>query len=113
MFNSSCRIAKDLESFPKNNPAKRLRDKSILMETAAFVDFIRLVVAGELEKVSRLLGADPALATMPSPAGATRRDARTFFFTRIRHCLYSGDTALHMAAAAFDRPMAELLVTHC
>jgi ankyrin repeat protein len=83
------------------------------METAAFVDFIRLVVAGELEKVSRLLGADPALATMPSPAGATRRDARTFFFTRIRHCLYSGDTALHMAAAAFDRPMAELLVTHC
>ena len=30
----------------------------------------------------------------------------------IMHYLYAGDTALHMAAAAFRRPMAELLVGH-
>ena len=36
----------------------------------------------------------------------------TFFFTDIAHYLYQGDTALHMAAAAFRRPVAECLVAH-
>ena len=44
--------------------------------------------------------------------GATREDASAFFFTEIAHYLYAGDTALHMAAAAFRRPVAELLVAH-
>ncbi len=35
-----------------------------------------------------------------------------FFFSEIAHYLYARDTALHMAAAAFRRPVAELLVTH-
>jgi len=54
----------------------------------------------------------PALATTASPVGATRQRATDFFFTAISHYLYAGDTALHMAAAAFSRPMAELLITH-
>src|SRR5438067_13235205 len=49
---------------------------------------------------------------MPSPVGASRQEAKTFFFPGIRHYLYAGDTALHMAAAAFRRPVAELLVAH-
>ncbi|HEV3146027.1 MAG TPA: ankyrin repeat domain-containing protein [Gemmataceae bacterium] len=49
---------------------------------------------------------------MAAPVGATRQEATTFFFTGIRHYMYAGDTALHMAAAAFCRPMAELLVSH-
>ena len=49
---------------------------------------------------------------MASLFGATRQEATDFFFTEISHYLYAGDTALHMAAAAFSRPMAELLVTH-
>jgi ankyrin repeat protein len=44
--------------------------------------------------------------------GATRQDASRFFFTEIGHYLYAGDTALHIAAAAFRRPIAELLVAH-
>jgi ankyrin repeat protein len=47
---------------------------------------------------------------MPAPAGTTRGDAAGFFFEDIAHYLYEGDTALHMAAAAFRRPVAELLV---
>src|SRR5262245_24444255 len=82
------------------------------METSGFLGFVRLVVDCDVDKVSRRLSASPALATMPSSVGATRREAKTFFFTGIRHYLYEGDTALHMAAAAFCRPMAELLVSH-
>ena len=77
---------------------------------SAFLDFIRLVVDGDVDGVSRRLDATPDLATMASPIGATRQDAATFFFADIAHYLYAGDTALHMAAAAFQRPVAELLV---
>jgi hypothetical protein len=62
--------------------------------------------------VSRRLAASPALATTSSDVGATRQEASTFFFTEIAHYLYAGDTALHMAAAAFRRRVAELLVAH-
>ncbi len=82
------------------------------METSALLEFIRLVVAGDTDRVSRRLNAAPALAATASPVGATRQQATNFFFTAISHYLYAGDTALHMAAAAFSRPMAELLVAH-
>jgi len=77
---------------------------------SAFLDFVRIVVGGDLEQVSRRLAARPALATMAAETGATRQGASTFFFTDIAHYLYEGDTALHMAAAALRRPVAELLV---
>jgi hypothetical protein len=71
---------------------------------------IRAVVDGDTRTVSRLLAADPPLAIAQASGGATRQDAREFFFDEIRHYLYAGDTALHMAAAAFQRPIAELLI---
>src|SRR5215470_5424450 len=82
------------------------------METSTFLEFIRLVVTGDTGRVSRRLSAAPALATTASPVGATRQQATDFFFTAISHYLYAGDTALHMAAAAFSRPVAELLLSH-
>ncbi len=82
------------------------------METSTFLEFIRLVVAGDTDRVSRRLSAAPALATTASPVGATRQQAKDFFLTAISHYLYAGDTALHIAAAAFSRPMAELLIAH-
>ena len=77
-----------------------------------FLDFIRQVVNGDIDEVSRRLAANPALATAPADVGATRQRATDFFFSEIAHYLYAGDTALHMAAAAFRRPVAELLVAH-
>lgn len=77
-----------------------------------FLDFVRHVVKGDIDEVSRRLRAAPSLATFSSDVGATRQQASTFFFTEIAHYLYAGDTALHMAAAAFRRPVAELLVAH-
>ena len=80
--------------------------------TPAFIDFVRVVIEGNLDQLSSRLAARPELATMSSDTGATRRDASTFFFTEIAHYLYAGDTALHMAAAAFRRPVAELLIAN-
>src|SRR6266513_5881434 len=81
------------------------------MQSTFFV-FIRLVVNGPLEDVSRRLTDMPALATTSAGVGATRHGTSNFFFADIRHYLYRGDTALHMAAAAFRRPVAQLLVAY-
>ena len=77
-----------------------------------FLDFVRSVVRGDSDEVSRLLAVSPALALERAVAGATREDAADFFLAEIAHYLYAGDTALHMAAAAFRRPIAMLLVAH-
>ena len=77
---------------------------------SAFLKFIRHVVNGDIDEVTRGLAAGPSFATAPAGVGATRQDASTFFFSEIGHYLYPGDTALHMAAAAFCRPVAKLLV---
>ena len=75
-----------------------------------FLEFVRLVVNGDIDEVSRRLATNPTLATAASEVGATRQGAADFFFTEIAHYLYAGDTALHMAAAAFRRPVAQILV---
>jgi ankyrin repeat protein len=77
-----------------------------------FLDFVRHVVNGEIDEVSRCLAVCASFATASSEVGATRQDASSFFFSEIAHYLYAGDTALHIAAAAFRRPVAELLVVH-
>jgi ankyrin repeat protein len=79
---------------------------------SAFLDFVRLVVNGKIDEVSRRLAANPAFATAPADVGAARHGAPDFFFSEIRHYLYAGDTALHMAAAAFRPAVAKLLVAH-
>ncbi len=82
------------------------------METSNFFEFIRLVVDGDIDRVSRCLRAAPTLATTAAPVGATRQQSTDFFFSAISRYLYAGDTPLHMAAAAFSRSIAELLVAH-
>jgi ankyrin repeat protein len=76
----------------------------------AFSRLINAVVNGETAEVSRMLKASPELATAHADQGASRLGPTGFFFERISHYLYAGDTALHMAAAAFERPIAALLV---
>src|SRR4051812_34931030 len=79
---------------------------------SGFYDFIRHVVNGDVYEVSHCLASKPSLASVPAEIGAAREAAKDYFFTEIAHYLYAGDTALHMAAAAFRRPVAELLVAH-
>lgn len=82
------------------------------MKQTTFLDFIHIVIDGDVDEVSRRVTASPAVASMSSGVGATRQGASSFFYTDIAHYLYRGDTALHMAAAAFRRPVAELLIGH-
>ena len=80
--------------------------------SSTLLDFIRLIVRGDIDQVSQRLVRDPVLATISSDVGATRQGASTFFFVDIAHYLYAGDTALHMAAAAWRCEVAALLVAH-
>ena len=82
------------------------------MTPPRFLDFIRAVVDGNVDEVSRLLARQPALATMAAEIGASRQESSTYFYSEIAHYLYGGDTALHMAAAAFRPKVAALLVGH-
>ena len=82
------------------------------MTTTAFLEFVRLIVAGDVEQVSRQLRTSPALAAMSLPVGPTKAQASDTFFTEIRHYIYGGDTALHMAAAAYSCALAKLMMSH-
>jgi hypothetical protein len=76
----------------------------------SFSAFVRTVIDGDVGAASRLLAANPEFAAQRVAIGATRGDAATFFYDDIKHYCYRGDTALHMAAAAFQRATARLLV---
>lgn len=58
----------------------------------------------------RLLAAAPALATASAGRGATRQDAVAHFLDAISHYVYEGDTALHVAAAAYRPAIARRLI---
>lgn len=80
--------------------------------TSPFLNFVRVVVDGDIDQVAGYLAGSPALAATASGVGATRLESSAFFFADIAHYLYAGDTALHLAAAAFRRQVAALLVAH-
>jgi ankyrin repeat protein len=59
-------------------------------------------IAGDnRDDVARYLQADPGLASARFGRGASRQQPVDYFFTEIRHYVYRGDTALHIAAAAW------------
>jgi len=60
--------------------------------------------------VTRMLEQTPGLATHPLRGGATRQDPSSYFLIPVRHHVYTGDTALHIAATAYHRELAETLV---
>jgi Ankyrin repeats (many copies) len=78
--------------------------------TASLMDLMRAIVADDAETVSRLLDASPDLASAPLAEGATRQGATDYWFEEIGHYLYKGDTALHVAAAAYRHAVARRLI---
>ena len=58
----------------------------------------------------QLLDATPSLAREALRVGATRQEASTYFFDDIAHGVFAGDTALHVAAAAYDGVVAKRLL---
>ena len=72
--------------------------------------FVRAITAGDEAAVRRHLASDDTLATTACGSGATRGSAKPHFIKEISHYIYEGDTALHIAAAAFKKPIAALLI---
>ncbi len=81
-------------------------------QKSPYLNFVRVVVGGNLDQVADCLAGNPVLAVTAAGVGATRQESSTFFFPDIAHYLYAGDTPLHMAAAAFRRQVAALLVSN-
>ncbi|MFN7974006.1 MAG: ankyrin repeat domain-containing protein [Acidobacteriota bacterium] len=70
-----------------------------MMDTALRQAF-DAIVKRDAEGLARMLENNPALATAALQEGASRADAAPSFYEEIRHYVYRGDTALHVAAAA-------------
>ena len=73
---------------------------------------LRAIATGDASRASRLLAASPGLALDASSVGATRASSTSYFFKETEHYLYAGDTALHVAAAAYRTDIAKELVRH-
>jgi ankyrin repeat protein len=79
-------------------------------DDAALLALFRAIASRDDRDVARRLDASRALASRPIHIGASRDYAKTYFLTSIHHYVYSGDTALHISAAAYQRQLAESLV---
>jgi Ankyrin repeat len=71
----------------------------------------RAIAQGDRARVSGLLGTAPELAPARLTVGATRQGGGTYFLDEIDHHVYAGDTALHIAAAAYEADLVRELVT--
>ena len=71
---------------------------------------LRAIVSRNRREASRLLIESPVLVQLAVEVGATREAPQAHFFEEIVHYAYAGDTPLHIAAAAYQRDIAEELV---
>jgi len=70
---------------------------------------MRTIDADDADEAARQLAASPALARACLAAGATRQGPDSYFLDRIGKHIYAGDTALHVAAAAYWEDFAKQL----
>lgn len=77
----------------------------------ALLGFFAVIASSDRREVMRRLDEEPGLAVHPIRRGASRQDPEPYFLAPIRHYVYAGDTALHVAAAAHHRELSESLVT--
>jgi hypothetical protein len=71
---------------------------------------VKAILDGDAERISATIGALPELTIACFQMGATRASAKPHFLTQIGRYVYTGDTALHIAAAAYESKIAEQLI---
>jgi hypothetical protein len=76
-------------------------------ELMSLVDAILL---GNEANVARTLSASPELARAAFQIGASRAIEKPYFLDQIKRYIYAGDTALHIAAAAYQTQIANGLI---
>ena len=80
-------------------------------EDDALLALLRAIVARDRSDVARQLDVSPELTTGAIRVGATRATQEGYFLSAVGHYVYRGDTALHIAAAAYQRDIAEALIS--
>jgi ankyrin repeat protein len=85
-------------------------DASDESDDAALLALFRAIAARDEPEIRRGLDLSPTSASRAIRIAAGRQDPDTYFLTAIRHYVYGGDTALHIAAAAYQPELAESLV---
>jgi hypothetical protein len=80
------------------------------MPDAELMRLVRTIVAADDAAVFGLLATNPALAKAHFEGGATRGMAKPYHIDEIGHYIYSGDTALHIAAACYREKVAGKLI---
>jgi hypothetical protein len=73
-------------------------------------DFVAAIVTGDGRRASQLLAASPPLAQTSFQTGATRHSENSYYLTEIGRYIWTGDTALHIAAAAYQTEMVRKLL---
>lgn len=81
-------------------------------DDGALLGLFAAIASGDQLTVKRLVDEVPGLVTCPIRVGASRQDPEPYFLRPIRHYVYAGDTALHVAAAAHHHGLARSLVAH-
>jgi hypothetical protein len=71
---------------------------------------MKAIVAADATAFARTLAEWPQVATAVLGVGASRDATRPYFFVTISHYVYAGDTALHIAAAAYRSAFARSLL---
>ena len=74
--------------------------------------FLRSIATGDRRSASALIEGSPDLARASASVGASRETSTSYFFAEIGHYVYAGDTALHIAAAAYRADIATDLIAH-
>jgi Ankyrin repeats (3 copies)/Ankyrin repeats (many copies) len=75
-----------------------------------FRQFVQAIVAGDDAPVQLALATSPDFATAVFREGATRQTAQAHFLESIGRYIVAGDTALHLAAAAYQAEIARELI---
>lgn len=80
------------------------------MANPDFEALLRAIADGDSERAFGLAGHNPELVRIAARDGATRQSATPHFLDGVRHYVYAGDTALHIAAAAHREDLARRFV---
>jgi ankyrin repeat protein len=79
-------------------------------QNSRLMTLIRAIASLDMPGALRLLEASPELARQAVVIGATRHVSTDYYFKEIEHYVYGGDTALHIAAAAYTLEITKKLL---
>ena len=98
-------------------PPRRVRVPEVRASSASDIDqgtllnLFQVIASGDQQKTLQVLAKSPELVRTAGTAGATRYNASAYFLKEIGHYVYPGDTALHIASAAYDLEIARELLS--